>query len=179
MFCPSFTWQADLHGEFVPLRQTRRLAASIVYRSIDRFALRIAKIEQFDPRAIGKPVGRTLSPIVFRHRSRFNYKNKSMRRKKIVRRKNSSRHQSRRSQERAFRRAKTSKLELLRLSREYLQRSHFNIARTHGENESFFEQRPRSKLDRRSAVVGKVRGTNRFRADPPRYSKISRDRQHL
>jgi len=102
-----------------------------------------------------------------------------MRRKKIVRRKNSSRHQSRRSQERAFRRAKTSKLELLRLSREYLQRSHFNIARTHGENESFFEQRPRSKLDRRSAVVGKVRGTNRFRADPPRYSKISRDRQHL
>lgn len=34
MFCPSFTWQADLHGEFVPLRQTRRLAARMVCRSL-------------------------------------------------------------------------------------------------------------------------------------------------
>lgn len=40
------------------------------------------------------------------------------------------------------------------------------IHRTYGGNESFFERRPTSKLDRRDAEVGKACGTNRFRSDP-------------
>lgn len=124
MFCPSFTWQADLHGKFVPLRQTRRLAASIVCRSYDRSIdspLRIAKIEQLDPRAIGEPVGLHLvtdrsavAVALITKISQWGEKKKKSHGEKILRaispaaRKNGS-----------FRRAQTSKLELLRLSREY------------------------------------------------------------
>lgn len=156
MFCPSFTWQADLHGEFVPLRQTRRLAAWIACRSldrIDRFLLSVSP--KLIVLAIGAPCHRS-----FR---RFNYKNKSTKGEKTAKKlfavslgKNGP-----------FRRAQTSKLELLRSSRENIPvLAPIPIHRSYEGNESFFEQRPTSKLDRRGAQVGKACGTNRFRADP-------------